>query len=415
MVKTKYLGTKFAFIILVTVVGSRLWSFHGIPERGFDVLEFLIALSLILVVIFGLHNIEGNASKFRINVWLFIIIPLIGAVSASIYHDQSIVYGLAVLRTNFIWLLYFVLHIFNIPRKYVIAWMTVAGIVWASLTILQQFTYPVYFFYTRNEEIGSEFIRAGMYRFMIEPHQFGLFLVVYYYCRFLLKLEAKALFLVLIGLAGFYCFSTRQFAVAALACMLIATAMTPGLAKVYVIGIVSVIIGILALANIDAILGTYVDMTYEQLRSSQEDIRMYSAKYWLFDYWPHWITMLVGNGLEHMNTKYGAEIFYLNDALNFYRSDVGIIGAFNVFGIFYALNIIWLNVKGILGKFYTEKTKYLKLFFVNALLLVILSEQYSNGAAIPFFCFVLYLVDKSSEKKSRIEESSKHLQAETSA
>jgi hypothetical protein len=396
-VERKYLHTKYAFVIFVSVTSSRLWSFHGLPDTFFDVIEFLSAISLLSVFIWGYNKYDHTKPQFTINVVLLLLLPFLSAISASLFHDQSLYHSTLILRTNFVWLLYFALHIFNIPQQFVIKWMTIVGVVWAVLTIGQQFTYPYFFFYTRNDESGSEFIRAGMYRFMVNPHHFGLFLVVYYYNKFLLKWKMSSGIFVLIGLLGYYYFATRQFAVAALICMVILSFAQPGQMKIYATLIITLAIAVLVL-NRDSLFDDYIQLTNEQLGSG-EDIRILSAKHFLFDYWPHWITALIGNGMEHMNSPYGEQMLFLNEVFSYYRSDVGIIGTLHMFGIFYVCNIIWINVKGLRQKYYNDKKSYLKVFFINTLMLLIISENHSHSSAIPFYCFVLYLVDKSYQKK----------------
>lgn len=396
-----HINLKYAFIVLVTLISSRFWSFHGVPEKIFDVLELFSALVLIVIVLWKYYAFDHSSAIFKTNVGLFIFIPIISLVSAALFHDQAPQLSLLALRTNFVWLLYFTLHIFDIPTKFIIRLMTVIGVVWAALTIGQQFTYPTFFFYTRNGEDGQGFFRAGMYRFMLDPHHFGLFLVVYYYCRYLVKKKITLLIYVFIGLLGFYYFATRQFAVGAVVCMILASITQPGVDKLYPALVICSALLILVIFK-DYLFGSYIEMTNTQI-SSGDDIRIYAARYFLFDYWPNWVTVITGNGFEHMNSPYGREIKYLNETLGYYKSDIGLIGALNTYGIFYVINILWTNIKGLHSKYYTKGNYYLKLIFINSLALLFISEYYSYPSAIPFFCFILYLTDKSYEKVQQQE------------
>ncbi len=141
-------------------------------------------------------------------------------------------------------------------------------------------------------------------------------------------------------------------------------------------------------------------MTNSQL-SDKDDIRVLASKYFLFDYWPHWSAILTGNGYEHANSDYGAEIAYLQTHFAYFKADVGIIGALNTFGIFYIVNIVWMLVKAIKSKVSFEN-KHLPLIFIFTSLLLLVSEQFSYTAAIPFYCFALYLIDNPDYEKTSI-------------
>jgi len=398
----KIFDVKFAFVVIATLVSINLWSFLIIPDAVFDGLKFLLLIALIAIVLIYDRNNDITEKLFQTNVRLLIWLPILSSFGAFLFHDQSFTLSLLILRTNFFWLLYFVLHLFNISPKKIIQLILFVGFVWIFLTVIQQFTYPAYFFSNRNEEDNYDFYRAGVYRFMIDQHQYGLFVILYYYNRFLKKRTFKPLIPVLLGLVGYYYYSGRQYALAAVACLFLATLTTKGTFKVYATCALAAIAAGLFLFK-DVLFADYVEMTNEQL-NSDDDVRLVAAKFFLFDYWPHWITTIIGNGYENYKSSYGKEMLYINQVKLLFRSDIGIIGMFNMFGIFYVINVLWLNFKGLSNKYYSSNTSYLKYVFIYSLLLLPLSEGYSvPSGAVPFFCFIFYLADKAYEEKS-IEE-----------
>jgi hypothetical protein len=389
---------KFAFVVFATFVSIRLWSFQGIPKRVYDGLELVVIFVLAGIVLINLKKIDFFQGSFKKNVILFILLPLVSSIAAFLFHEQSILLSLLVLRTCFFWLLYFVIHVYGIPINRIRYLMLFIGVVWIFLTIIQQYTYPHFLFYTRSGEEFEDFYRLGVYRFMLVPHEYGLFVVLYFFNQYLLSKRILNLFLVLIGLTGFYYFVTRQFAVAAIVCLSIAAIFQNGKIRYYAIFIIIVVASIFVLYEISLFSG-YTEMTKAQIASGN-DIRLQSAKFYLFEYWPHWFSLLTGNGLEHLaGPSYGKEMGHIMNNKGFFRADVGIIGAFNTFGIFYVINILHMNVKGLRKRFYTLDTSYLKLIFANSLLLILISQYYSEASSIPFYCFILYLVDKSYQKK----------------
>lgn len=394
----KFNDLKFGFIILATLISIRLWSFQLIDKRIYDYLDEVLLLAFAVILVIHINKVRKSKLVFSSNVMLLIALPFLGIFSALIYHEQPMSLSFISLRTAFFWLFYFVLHAYNIPPKKIIHFMIFVGCVWIFLTVVQQFTYPHYYFYTRDDSDDSSIYRAGVYRFMLNRHHYGVFVVVYFFYRFLITQKLKNLAFVFIGLLGFYFFGTRQFALAVLLCMCISIFYVKGMAKLN--SLVFVTGGLVVLFVFkDVLLSEYIRMTSEQLESN-DDIRMLCAQFYFYDYWPHWTAKIIGNGVPNSDSKYGIEANNIRDYFHFFKSDIGIIGAYNTFGILYVLNIFWLNIKGMKNKYYTRENKYLKLMFINALILIFISEYYFNSSAIPFYCFVLYLVDKAYEEKS---------------
>ncbi|MCE7059782.1 hypothetical protein [Dyadobacter sp. CY343] len=400
MTTGKYQNLKFAFVVFATLVSSHLFAFHGVNGRIFDVLEIVVVVACIGILIVSKDR-SPAISIFGTNVKLFLIIPLISALGAAAFHGQELHWSVSVIRTNFFWLLYFVVRVFNIDTKRIVYLIATIGVIWCIITIVQQFTYPMILFYNRDGEDGQELLRGNIYRFMIDPHYFGVFMTIYFYCESLRKQKFVYMLFVLLGLAGLYYFGTRQVAAAVLGCMAIFTLSLKGRTQIMALG-VALALSCFAYAFSDVLFGSFVELTNDQLNSNEDDIRNIAADFFLFDYWPHWMTVFTGNGMENHNSHYGMEMLRMNQELGLYRSDVGLIGAFNLFGIFYVINILWVNIKGISSRYYTGETKYLRLFFVYSLVLVWISEHYSYAAAIPFFCFLFYLVEWSYTQKIMI-------------
>lgn len=392
---------KYAIIVVIALVSIQLWSFDKLSGGKLNSIEIIVLIGMLATVIYGYNKIYKDTLLFKYNVHFFIWIPFLSAYGALLYHHQS--FGLSVLaiRSNFYWLLYFVLHIFNIPKQKIINLMLVIGAVWIFITIAQQFTYPHYYFYSRDDNEQSIF-RAGVYRYMVVGHQYGDFVLFYFFYNFLISRKIQHLGFIFFGLLGLYFYGTRQFALSAVVCMGISALLVKGMHRIYMI----IFLGIAATVVFyfkDRLFGQYVEMTEDQLKYG-DNIRLLSANFFLTEYWPSKLARLIGNGTAYASSLYGKEIVKINLYFHYYRSDVGIIGAYNQFGLLYVLNILWVNIKGLTGKYFTYENNYMRLFFLNALILIVLSEYYSNPTVIPFYCFILYLVDKSYEEKKLAEE-----------
>lgn len=356
----------------------------------FNIIDVFVTSILSLIVIVFYKKINEETLIFKTNVFLFMLIPLISSLAAHWFHHQPLTFSiLAVFKEDFYWLLYFVLHIFKIRPSQVIKLMIFVGLVWAGLTIGQQFTYPYYFFYRREDDF-----RAGVIRFMLDRHHYGIFLVLYYYNRFLNTQKIKHLLWVFIGLVAFYYFGARQYGVGVFICLFLSMFIVKGRGRNYAITFsLLFVIAFFVLKN--TLFAEYVSMTSEQL-NDHDDIRRLSANFFLFDYWPNWLTRIIGNGREGWGSSYTAEIVSLMQDMGFYRTDVGIIGTYNLFGVFYVINNLWTHIKGLKIR-NLRNNSYLILFFVHSFMLLLLTDFFADVTAIPFYCFIFYLIDKYNE------------------
>jgi len=387
---------RFSFVIIAILISLNFWSFRLLPESVYRVLEAALLGGLIFFVFTSSAKITEKL-LFRDNVILFIAIPLLSGISAFIYHDQPLHLSLLILRTNFFWLLYFVLHFFNVKEKQLLRLLLAMGLMWMLITVVQQFTYPVYYFYSKDESDSYSILRAGIYRFMAYGHQYGTFVLIY--CVYMYFVRRKVLYLVItiFSLIAFYYYGTRQFAVAGLACIPFAIFFLKGSTRLIALA-VAIIGGCVLFYFRDQLFSQYVAMTREQLQFG-EDVRQRSAKFWLNEYWPHWTATIFGNGRPHIGSEYGQEVEAIRSKFHFYRSDVGIAGALNEFGILYVLNILIVNIKGLRSWNLLKHDKYLVLLFLNLTILLPTSLYYANSAGIPFYCCLFYLFEKACSRK----------------
>lgn len=388
-IKNKHLS--FGFVAIVAIAGIDIWSFRSIDTFTYNAIEAFVLLGLCLVVFTKSGIFFKRGLYFKNYALLFMLVPLFSVFGAALYHNQSIEQSLYVNRYSLYWLLYFALHIFNVQREKIIKLLIFIGAVWAFITIAQQFTYPRYYFYSRNDEKKSIY-RAGVYRYMIAGKQYGLFLLLYFYYKYLNKERLLYLALTAFSLLGFYYYGTRQTALAAAASMCFAVLLLKGMSKWKNLILITGMI-LLALGLKEMLFGEYIEMTSSQLQYN-DDIRILAGRFYLFDYWPSAWAKILGNGKPHPDSNYGSEMLLINTGLRFFRSDVGIIGAYNQFGIFYILTIIFFNIKGLTFSIRNTEEKYLKLFFLNSCILLLINESYSSPSVIPFYCMVLYIIDK---------------------
>lgn len=395
----------FSLIVLLSLASIRFWSFGLIPDQFYDLLDDLIVVFLVGTIIkekLKYGNIKKGA--FSTNIVLFIALPYISSIGAYLYHGQSILDSFLTLRMHFYWLFYFVLHYYNVDVNKLVKLMIVIGLVWAILNIVQQFTYPSYWFYSRSDTADTSILRAGVYRFMPFRHQYGMFAIFYFFYQYLRNRKTNNIIYVLVGLAGFYFFGTRQFlAITIISLGVMLLWMNQG-KRFFAMFLFLASVGVLIYFQ-DILLGKFIELSSEDV--NEDNIRLLAYDYYFNTYWPDDIfSRIIGNGHNHSyKGSYAMEISRLEQDLRIYRSDIGIIGSYNKFGLLYVGAIFWYNIKGMRDTYYTQHNRFIKLFFLGSLLLLPLSVYYSHQSAIPFFCIITYIV----EKGFKLKESSKKL------
>lgn len=383
---------KFWTIAGITIISTHLWSFQLISESFYKLLEFAAILLILLIVLFNSRVFTRRSLKFKVFTLLFLFIPFLSMINANIFHDQSFGISFLTTRVNLLWLLYFALHVYNVPVERIIKLLIFIGCVWAFLTIIQQFTYPHYYFFTREDSDRKSIYRAGVYRYMVMGAQYGIFVLFYFFYKYTTEKQIKSLLFVCFMLAGLYFFGTRQTLVAAGACLFICILYLKGISKwkylsLFTIGLIFVIL------FSSSLFGELVEMTSSQL-DDEDYVRFLAADFFLNEYWPHWSAKLLGNGRPHALSSYGFEMEMIRE-MGFYRSDVGIIGTYNEYGIFYVINIICLFFTGVFLKMKNKKHLYLKLVFFFFAALLMLSIDFTHTSAIPYYCLVFYIIDKT--------------------
>src|SRR5207253_3095593 len=110
------------------------WSFQGVSEDIFNILEVLAMAAIVAIVCFNTRAFLYKNLVFKKFVLLFFFLPFLSVIGANIFHDQPINLSLLLLRSNLVWLLYFVLHIYNVSPQKILKFVLFVGTVWAFLT-----------------------------------------------------------------------------------------------------------------------------------------------------------------------------------------------------------------------------------------------------------------------------------------
>lgn len=378
-------------VVGVIVLSLSLWAFIPLASysHAFNIIALLLIIGGLLIYTQKKRKVIIDM-QFKNIIIAIIVLRFTSSIPCYIYHNQSIIYTLVIERIAFFWLFYFFLHKSRINPSSLIRIVVVVAAIWAGITILQQFSYPFYAFATREGSSGEVPYRAGIYRFLVRGLHYAVLAGLMFLTYFFITRKYKYLYSYLFFLVGIYFHSARQFIAGYLLASLPLIFFLKGRNRIIAI-IISFFIAVLFIVNFDTLFAGYIEQTKEDL--NEDNIRLVSYYFYGYEYFPHWLCNLLGNGMAYSGSQYGYEFFdHLNEDLGLFRTDVGIVGTYNQYGLIYCLLVVYSFVKIFFMKIPLNRI-YLKLFSIYILALIVLSEYSYNNYVIPFFCIYFYFID----------------------
>ena len=405
MYKNPHILLKIFFILILSVV-LRLFSLKGIDVKIFQYLELLLLGILLFLCIINTRKIRGLFSK---NFSFIALFTFTASFPAYIFHGQSFFLSFFASRVILYILIYRFLHIFNFKADFVLKVLFYIGWVWVVIMIIQNFTFPNVLFRIRDLDVEDTLIRARgeVLRLNIQGVRYGVFLLLslVVFATNNLKKYAKIFYLVIIAFA-LSLTGTRQiiFSVIFLTFLIF---LNPNKGKIAKRGFfLLVILPVLFLSS------SYIYIYFEALITKTNDdlnldyIRLLEINFYVFEYWPKqnaFIAYIFGNGWEHGQSEYGQEILINHqEYLHFFRGDIGILGAFNKFGILYIISVIALFYKFLKFK-YTVNNIFIKYFFLFLVITYFTGGNFlENESVILLIACCAFILDKSIKQKQQV-------------
>ena len=378
----------------IVLIFSHFWSFTLFSIQFYKLLEMVAIGYMVTICILKRRSISIREMHFWKYVLWFMLLPWLSIIPAYFVHEQSPLLSAYMLRYELVWLFYFVLHIQNPPPEDILKLVVWFAVIWACLLLVQQVTYPYYWFATRgaNDFMGNSVeVRNGVYRYATTGYSIALIALFYSFQRMILGKKRRFLQITIFTtcLVGVYLLMTRQ--------LLFAVAVSLAIANLYVkqlpykvrITVGILLAGVLVFSFSDALFGVLLTKTQAQF---DDNIRYQSSHFFLFEYWQSFLDVVFGNGVEHESSKYGQELLFYKTFYGYYRSDVGIIGKLNGYGLLYVLAFILFSFN-LFFKYFKHLFLYQKLFFIASYIPLLMIFPLTNSFSILAFVLVLYLCD----------------------
>lgn len=359
------------------------------------------------ILIFSIIGFTLIASKRRIYntplpkyVMMLAFIPFISMFGAHIFHGQSWTDCINATLFNLSYLIFFLLVRWDIQEKDLVKMIIVFGCIYSLIELLQEFTYPKVWFYAQKDlDSLSNDVRNGLYRFRMAGIDFAVLLFFYSFQTLTKKINTKHLILLLIGAIGVYLSLTRQIMVASIgsAVLVYVFAKKNKFRNIIILLVVFSIIYV----NADVLFGSFVEQTNDELDSDY--IRFLSYNYFGIE-WNNGnvLKSLIGNGFPYYNisSPYGREIENLH-SIGLFASDVGIVGMYALYGVFYVAICVGFLVYAFRNFRYIEP--YVKMYLLFMTFTIVMLWSFGMSAygttRTALIMYLIYLNIKKNKSK----------------
>lgn len=392
---------KRALVLFIIVASMGAFEFAFLGKDLIKVIE-LSGIAMVALIIM-LQLVYSRGDKFKMHFSREIAVILLGVFlsmfTAYTGHYQGFSTTIIAQRFMYFYLLYLALHFIRISDIDLEKIIIYIGITFALFYLLQYLAYPTRIFDVRMA------VERGTVRIFLQ----GLSYVILAYFLILNKLferfSLSRLALLFGFLSIFILMGTRQILLA----MFLLTVMNVLFSKrVRSKMLILVLIGISLIPTVlifqDIFLGI-ISVSQEQSQTTvvEEDIRVQAATFFLTELFPNRIAYITGNGAPSANSPYGQMIQMYMDVFRFYQSDVGIIGDYSKFGIFFVIGVVILMVRILTAKLSNDYI-YIKYFYYTTLLTLFTGGGgFAEGGGIVVICITLYIIDIDKHNRQLLD------------
>lgn len=390
-------------VLFLMLFFTKFWSFkayEGIPRYVIFIISYLLLFHLLRNRSYLRDKVMAKNVNFIVASFFLSCIPSIFVFGQSLYAAFA---GILMVLSPI--LLYYLLHKWNISEQTLFKYLIFFTAVFAFLSVLQQFTYPVYLFAGREESEYTGLLekRMGFWRFYLFGKDFCALALMLCFGQIMGKGRRKVRDYILFGVCAvaIYFFLARKEIYGAISCIVLGylfSAKNTGLATKLVFAILMVV-GYIFLSS------TMVELnmqTYEELGEGSEDfIRILAAEHFMYDFSDNPLYYALGSGVPGGDNELGKIITNLSENMHFYQDDCGFIGYFSRFGIIGLIIQIIAAIK--IARNYKHIDFALLLYGVWQLEECFFDFWCTNTRHTAAFAIYLYLIDKSIIKNKSLE------------
>lgn len=379
------------FLIITIIAASlQLFRFSFLPETVMKIIG--LAGVAILILIIGLQLIYSPAEHFILNfkweILLIFVSVFTSMFMANSTYNQGFGTTLIAQRFMYYYLTYYMLHLLKIPDYNLEKIIIGLAVVYSGFYFIQFAAFPARIFDVRAAE------SRGTIRIFLPGLSYLIIAYFFILNQIFKSFTSVKLAMLLLFLSIFFLMATRQLILSVLI-VTVANVLFSKQIKSKILLILLISFGTIPLIIMfqDLIL-SMITLSQKQSENFQENIRVVAATFFLTEFFPNNLAYITGNGADSSNSTYGVLIQMYKNVYGFYQSDVGIIGDFSRFGLFFLIGVILILTKVLKAKM-TANLNYIRSFFVMVILVSFTGGGFFGESAdsIVAICLLLYIVD----------------------
>lgn len=392
---------KFDWLLIITyLVATRFYdcTLFEVPQIASNVMAAILIILTIYEQSRGRSKTNRHYNKFnnmdKIMI-CFIIFPTISMYSAIFFHNQNLVQSILAITGQIYYLYYFILKFSQKNVVKVINSLLLLGVVFSFIQILQQITFPTFYFGFINEGNEGYEVRNNLYRIRVPGEETAVFLFFYSVYRTVRKFSIKYITFIMLALVGIYLTSTRQVIAASLGSMLFVMVLSMKGKKSIIIFAFLLVFGFIIYSYSNQLFG---DMIEDTEKVDENYIRFASFKYFGIDAnMDNTIAKLIGNGEWYGSSSYGTFQQRLA-TFGLYASDIGIVGVYYKFGIIYVLLILCYFI--LFFKSFKRNYSFINMIGLYILLTSAMLLNFIGNVSALFISAISYIMISKKEERT---------------
>lgn len=346
----------------------------------------------IIMVLFALHFVYDKRKRlpqhFVLPIVLIISSLITSMFMARYVRAQSITDTLLAQSPMYYYFLYFLMPYLRIKPEDLQKIFIGFGILYVTLYLLQFFLYPKIIFdaYVRFDR--------GTIRIYLAGSAYLSVTYLIYLQRFLRFNHVINLIWIFVFFSIFILSGGRQ-TIALMVLIAVIFIITGKSVKSRIVLLFLGIIGSLSIYLIfrDIFQVLFLKAKYDAALGN-DYIRFKAAQFYLTDFFKNSFSYITGNGMYAEGTSYGNEINRFTIKNQFYLGDIGIIGNYAIYGLFFIIGVTIIFIRAWRIRL-APVFIYIKYLFGVILLSILTGGAFTQSHFICFIVCILYIIDVS--------------------
>ena len=380
------------YLLFVLLTGCFYCKYWNLPSM----FSQLVYVAIIIVSILGVGKIKKIDARFSREILLLVILPFLSSWGAFELHGQSFVRSIPPTIYVCVALVYFLLHERQANSTKLIKVIYCVALTFVFIQIFQQLIPSRAMFGV--SVLGNELeVRNGFSRFRMGNMEPSLVILFYYWCLLLKKFRQKYMVFFILMSLSIYLTLTRQLMATTMATILLSVILFNNTRKKMRQYVVLLIFTVGVYVYKDVLFGSFLEQTVEGNDLTEDNIRLASLTFYWNQIISSPISFLIGNGVPNANSLFGQIMKSWMD-VGFYTSDIGIVGIWWHFGIFFIFIYISMLIK-ILIIYRKYISLYLKLFVIATAFISVMIYPFATSSNYLLWALLLYMIDQEITSK----------------